>query len=138
MSNFSDFIETVNALMEDFGLDATYTTIIGMGEYDPALGSAPVSVGEIPIRAIMIDATLQSNGLGVRANTNIVAGDKILYVRPTDYLLPILMPSGVLEVDTADDRVLVSGVSYKVVTMKAVDPNATGTNPILYELYIRR
>jgi hypothetical protein len=138
MADFSDFIGTVNSLMDDFGLDATYTTILSLGEYDPALGTAPVSVGQIPIRAIMMDAMLRSNGLGVKDGTTIVAGDKILYVRPTDYLLPILMPSGVLEVDTADDRVIVAGVTYKVVKMKAIDPNATGTQPILYELYLRR
>ena len=137
MQNFSDFINTVNEMMSDFGAEAIYTTQIDLGEYDPLTATSSVSVSDIPITAILMDLTLRSNGMGTKDKTLIVDGDKILYVRPTDYLLPILMPGGTLSVDTSDDRVTIGGAVYKVVTMKSLNPTGS-TQPILFELYLRR
>lgn len=138
MQDFSDFAGLVSSMMDEFGGNATFITQIDTGEYNPATGTNTVVTSEIPIRAILMDLTLQSNGQGTKDKTLIQDGDKVLYVRPTDYLLPILMPDGVLVVDSADDRVIVGGIKYKVVTMKAIDPTASELQPLLYELYIRR
>lgn len=138
MKDFSDFISGITGMMDDFGLSAVLITQHDIGEYNVATGIKPVLVGEIAIRGIMMDLTLQSNGLGTRNKTLIQEGDKIFYVKPTQHLLPILMPDGVLAVDSTDDRVIVGGATYKVVTTKTVDPTASRTQPLLFELYLRR
>lgn len=138
MRDFSDFIGGINGMMADFGLNAVLVTQLDMGEYDVVTGVKPVVTGNIPIRGIMMDLMLHSNGAGTRPNTTIQAGDKVFYVRPTDYLLPILMPDGVLAVDSTDDRVIVGSTTYKVVRTKTVDPTSSRTTPLMFELYLRR
>lgn len=138
MQDFSDFISTVNMMMDEFGTTGTLVTQLSTGEYDPATSTNTVVRGEIPIRCILMDLTLQSNGAGTKEKTLIQNGDKVLYVRPSDELLPILMPNGILEIDSSDDNVIVGGQSYGVVTAKVIDPSATGLKPVMFELYIRR
>ena len=138
MQDFSDFIGAINEMMDDFGTSGFLITQLGAGEYNPATSTTEVITGEIPIRCILMDLTLQSNGAGTRDKTLIQDGDKILYVRPSDELLPLLMPNGILEIDSSDDRVRVGGLVYDVVRTKVVDPSATGTKPIMFELYLRR
>lgn len=138
MQDFSDFIGLVNDMMDEFGSTGILLTQLDAGEYDPATGTANVITGEIPIRCIFMDLTLQSNGSGTRDRTLIQDGDKVLYVSPSAALIPALMPNGVLEVDSSDDKVVVGGYTYSVVTSKVIDPTASGTNPIMFELYLRR
>ena len=139
MQDFSDFANAINLMMDDFGLDAMLVTQLdAIGGYNPATATAAIASDSIPVRGILMELTLQSNGQGTKDKTLIKDGDKVFYARPTDYLLPILMPDGILEVDSTDDRVIVGGVTYKVVTTKVVDPSATGTMPLLFELYLRR
>lgn len=138
MERFSDFIGLVNSMMDDFGTTGVLTTHLADGEYDPATGTAAAITGDIPIRCIIMDLTLQSNGAATRDKTLIRDGDKVLYVRPSDVLLPLLMPNGILEIDSSDDRVVVGGISYRIVTTKIIDPSATGQNPVMFELYIRQ
>lgn len=138
MQDFSDFIDAINEMMDDFGTTGMLVTQLDAGEYDPETGMNTVITGEIPIRCILMDLTLQSNGAGTRDKTLIQDGDKVLYVRPSDTLLPILMPNGILEFDSSDDKIKVGGVTYGVVTAKVLDPMATGTLPIMFELYLRR
>jgi hypothetical protein len=138
MQDFSDFIGLVNSMMDDFGTSGVLVTTLKSGEYDPATGTATNLSGEIPFRCILMDLSLQSNGAGTRDRSLIRDGDKVLYVRPSDVLLPLLMPDGILEFDSADDKVIVGGVTYGVVTSKVIDPTATWQKPIMFELYIRR
>jgi hypothetical protein len=138
MQGFSDFIELVNSMMAEFGTTGVLVTHLADGEYDPATGTSAAITGDIPIKCILMDLTLQSNGASTRDGTLIRDGDKVLYVRPSDVLIPILMPNGILEIDSADDRVVVGGVSYRIVTSKVIDPSATGQNPIMFELYVRQ
>lgn len=138
MQDFSDLIGLVDSMMDEFGLTATLVTTLDGGDYDPTTGTITPIVENIPIRCILMDLTLQSNGAGTRDKTLIQDGDKILYVRPSDTLLPILMPNGILAIDSADDKVIVGGYTYDVVTTKTLDPTASGTAPIMFELYIRR
>lgn len=138
MRDYSDFAAGIDSMMADFGTNAFLVTQLDTGEYDAEAGVKPVVTSQIPIRGIIMDLTLQSNGLGTKVRTMIQAGDKVFYVKPTDYLLPILMPDGVLAVDSTDDRVVIGKATYKVVTMKIMDPDASGTAPILFELYLKR
>lgn len=138
MSDFSDFRAAVSGLMDDFGTTATYIAQIDTGEYDPATGQVSVTVGEYSVRAIMTDMTLRSNGQTVKSGTLIQEGDKLVFVEPTTELLPVLYPSGAIEADPTDDKIKVGSITYKVVSVKVVDPAATGTAPIVWELYVRR
>lgn len=128
----NDLDYAVMEFMRENPLTATYHKA-SRGEYDPTTGEVPSTVVEIPVQAILMDLTLQSNGLSTKYETLIEAGDKELYVRPphkTDPLNPQL------DIVPADDRVEVDGVIYKIVTFKEVNP--TGADALLYSLYIRR
>jgi len=138
MQDFSDFIGMVNDMMDDFGSQGVLITQLSTGDYNPATGTNVVTNSEIPITCILMDLTLQSNGAGTKDKTLIQDGDKVLYVRPSTELLPILMPNGILEVDSADDKVIVGGFTYDIVTTKIIDPTASNTTPLLFELYLRR
>lgn len=138
MQDFSDFAATVSALLTEFGSPVILTTQLDAGEYDPATGMKSVITGDIPVYGIILDLTLQSNGLGAKPGTMIQSGDKLCYLRPSAELLPILMPDGILVVDPADDRVVFDRVVYKISTVKVLDPSSTGTKPLYYELYLRR
>lgn len=127
----NDFDIAVMEFMQENPLTAMY--IKAVGEYDPTTGEVVETVTEIPVEAILMDLTLQSNGLSTKFGTLIVAGDKELYVRPPNKTNPLNAP---LVVDSANDRVRVNGFEYKVVTSKEVNP--TGVDPILFDLYIRR
>lgn len=121
---------TVIEFMNESGFVAFITRV--SGEYDPELSTVVNTSKTIPVRAIILDLTLQSNGLGEKLGTDILAGDKQLFVQP---------PRGSsgpipLQLDPGKDTVKVGTTVYKIVTVKEI--NTTGTYPILYELYIRR
>lgn len=131
-TDFSDFHETVTAFMSEFGFSATYLKQ-GAGTYDPATSQNTAVVTEIPVQAILLDLTLKSNGLGTEAGSLIQAGDKQMFVRPTEQAKYRATPLGV---NPTGDRVQVGTVTYKIVTFKEI--NTTASEQILIELYIRR
>lgn len=131
--SFADFDNAVKEFFADFGFTATYIKPRADGVYDPSSGEYTSVVDEIPVEAILLDLTLQSNGLSAKFGTLVEAGDKNLLVRPpnkTNSLQPALI------INPVSDRVRVNGVEYKVVTMKEV--NTTASDAIVYDLYIRR
>lgn len=130
MQDYSDFHHVVQDMMGDFGTPGLLLRP-REAEYDPDTGTAEAGVDELPITCILMDLTLQSNGAGTREKTLIRDGDKVLYVQPADGLGTVLAA-----VDSATDKVVVGGVTYDVVTTKSLDP--TASDPILFELYVRR
>lgn len=103
------------------------------GSYDPNTGENIQTMTEIPVQIILQDLTRNSNGLSYDFGTDIVAGDKNCYVLPpnkVDSSQPQLM------IDTVADRLRVGTLVYRVENMKSTDP--TGSNPILYQLMLRR
>ena len=118
--------------MADDPLTVTYqkqTT----GAYNPSTGEVATTVVDILARGILLDLTLSGNGLTSKYGTNILTGDKELYMQPvekTDALVLSLIP------DPTQDFVVVAGITYKVMNMKEINPS--GTNPIAYFLHIRR
>lgn len=133
MADFADFDNAVKEFFNDFGFTATYIKASTDGSYDTSTGEYAAVVEEIPVEAILLDLTLQSNGLSAKFGALVEAGDKNLLVRPpnkTDSTQPALT------VTPVSDRVRVNGVEYKIVTMKEV--NTTSTNALIYDLYIRR
>ncbi len=132
MSIISDFDDVVVEFMRDYPMLATYVQQTD-GVYDPATGSMSSTTTQTVVDAILLDLTLSSNGLSTRHGTTVIAGDKQLVVRPPNKKDP-LAPA--LVINTATDRVIVHGITYKVVTFKEINP--TGDNPILFDLYLRR
>lgn len=127
-----DFDAAVLEFIQESGFTATYVKQT-QGEYDPATGTVGTTVVEIPVQVILMDLTLQSNGLSTKYGTLVEAGDKELFMRPphkTDPAQPIL------DIHPASDTVKVGTTVYKIVTMKELNP--TTSDPILYMLYLRR
>lgn len=125
-----DLERTVLEFMNESGFTAFINRV--SGEYDPELSTVVNTSKVIPVKAIILDLTLQSNGLGEKLGTDILAGDKQLFVQPargSSGPIP-------LQLDPGKDTVKVGTTVYKIVTVKEI--NTTGTYPILYELYIRR
>lgn len=131
MADFTDFDEALSEFFDEFGFEATYL------KYENSYSSTTLkntqTVTEIPVEAILLDLTLQSNGLSTKFGTLVMAGDKELYIRPPNKTDP---SAAALTIDPANDRVKVNGVTYKIVTMKEI--NTTATEPLVFDLYIRR
>lgn len=125
---FEDFHLTVLELMHEFGTTGIYVKV-KPGTYDPNTGTNTAVTVEAAVQLIVMDLTLQSNGYSVKYGTLIQAGDKEIYIRPTDQMK-------LLGIDPASDSVRVGSVTYKIVSFKEVNP--TGTDPIVYSLYVRR
>lgn len=125
------FDEAVLEFMRDYPLTAY--VVRSTGSYNPATASVETSDVQHPVEAILMDYTLQSNGLGVALGTDIKAGDKQLFVRP-----PLKSnPNATLtDIDPSTDRVIVAGVTYQVIRVKELNP--TAVDVILYELQLRR
>lgn len=125
---FEDFHRTVLELMDEFGGTGTFVKV-KEGTYDPNTGTTSAVTVEATVQLIVMDLTLQSNGYSVKYGTLIQAGDKEIYIRPTEQMK-------LLGIDPASDSVKVGNVTYKIVSFKEVNP--TGTDPIVYSLYVRR
>lgn len=132
-----DFDSTVLEFMREYPLVVEYKKYTSV--YNPSTGGVDAAtVVTTEVNALLLDLTLNSNGLSTRFGTMVVAGDKQLFIQPpqkasSNFGNPT--PEE-LTVDPATDRVVVNGQEYKIVTFKEINP--TGTNPILYDLYIRR
>lgn len=130
--SFDDFDQTVLEFMNDFGFDATYLQS-SEGTYDPNIGENVVTTTEIPIRAILLDRILKNDGIGTQPGSLIQAGDKQLFIQPTQ---KVDVDAAPLVVNPSSDRVRVGADTYKVVVAKEI--NTTAADQILIELYIRR
>jgi hypothetical protein len=125
----NDFDLALIEMVREFGGPALYIKSIP-GEYDPATGSVTSGTKSTPVKGILLDFTLQSNGLTTKYGTQILAGDKQFFMQPPSKAggLPI-------KVDPVNDVVKVGTQTYKVVVMRELNP--TGNDPILYEFVLR-
>lgn len=129
MSLPDDFAATAFELVAALGSEATYTSV-AQGEYDPATGVSIVETTQT-VKAVLLDLTLQSNGLSLKYGTEILAGDKEAYVIP-----PQRHGGSPISVTPMADKLTMAGVEYTVVTFKEVNP--TGADPYVYFIYLRR
>jgi hypothetical protein len=130
MTDFTDFDNALAEFFTEFGFEATFMKVSGE-TYSG--GENIITYTEIPVEAILMDLTLQSNGLSAKFGTLVEAGDKELYIRPSEKTDPLSAP---LTVTPVKDKVKVNGVEYRIASMKEV--NTTATEPLLYDLYIKR
>ena len=128
----TDMDETLLEFIREYPGEATLirqTT----GAYSPATGEVVTTLEEIPVEAILMDLTLQSNGLSTKYGTLVEAGDKELYMRPPHKTNPAIVP---VEIHPATDKIRMAGVVYQIVTFKELNP--TGADSVLITLYLRR
>lgn len=125
-----DFDRAALEIVSELGTAATYTSI-AQGGYDPVTGTTGVMKSSQPVKAVLFDLTLQSNGMSLRYGTEILAGDKEAYMIP-----PQKTGGTAMTISPGTDKLTVAGVAYTVVTFKELNP--TGSDPVVYFLYLRR
>lgn len=130
MSGMSDFDATVVEFMRDFGTTATILTNHS-GSYDPSTSRFTQYGTNITVKAILMDRTLRSDGDQNSPNSLIQAGDKQCFIQP-----PEKNGGSAIHIDTVSDQLLIGGVTYRIVTVKSLNPSTT--NSVLYELYLRK
>lgn len=121
----NEFERAAFELVTEFGTEGLYKSS-GDREYIPG-GDVVITRVETAVKAVILDLTLQSNGMSLKYGTEILAGDKEAYVIP---------PATNLKINPGSDKLVVAGIEYTVVTFKEVNP--TGTKPYVYMLYLRR
>ena len=133
LSTSEDFDRAILEFFADDPLTAYYIKQVGDPVFNATTGENLFTTEEIPVEALLLDMTLNSNGLSSKYGTEIMAGDKELYIRPPEKTDSSATP---LIVNTTTDKVRVNGVDYKVCNMKEINPSAS--NPLTYYLHIRR
>lgn len=137
MSAQDDFARMINDFFEDDPQIATYHQYV-QGAYDPATSEYLTTQVDTIVMVITLDLTRNSNGLSSKYGTDILAGDKDVYMKPMVWGgIPF---RAVLEninfPDTTSDKITVQNVTYKVANAKVLDP--TGTEPMLFNFLVRR
>ena len=107
MSSASDFDRMILEFMRDDPMTCHYQKS-SAGTYDPSTGELAVTLVEVPCSGILLDMTSNSNGLSSKFGTEILAGDKELYLLPPEKVDPLATP---LVIDTTADR-CTSWLSY--------------------------
>jgi hypothetical protein len=105
----------------------------GTPVFNPATGDNQSVDTEVVVEIMLLDLTRTSNGLSQKFGTQIVAGDKEVYIRPPEKTDPLATP---LIINTVSDRIRIAGITYQVVVMK--EATYTGTSPLLFDMHIRR
>lgn len=122
--------QAARELILEFGATGTYTSS-SEGPYDTSTGSATRIELSQSCPMVLVDLTLQSNGLSTRFGTQVLAGDKEAYVIP-----PHKAGGQRVTVTPDSDRVTFGDVTYTVVTYK--DANPSGSDSWVWYLYLRR
>jgi len=118
--------------INDDPLTAYYTRQIP-GTFNATTGEYTISSVEIPVRGIQLDMVLTRNGQSTEDNKMIRQGDKQFFMQPPEKTDPLAIP---LVINEASDTIRIGTKTYNIVTCKEVNPS--GSNVILYEIYLRK
>ena len=132
MSAASDFDRMILDFMNDDPLFGTYIQY-GTPVYDTTTGENTTSETQTSVQLIFLDFDRMVNGQSSKYGTEILQGDKDCYMLPTnkaDPLATLIVPN------TTSDRIIVAGVTYKIVVMKEANPQMNA--PLLYNFMLRR
>ena len=132
MSTESDFMGMIMEFMNDDPVILQYVKSQAP-VYDVTTSTNTTTKVSYPTNGILLDFTHTNNGLSSKFGTEIVAGDKELYMLPPNKYDPMQLP---IVIDTTQDQVVIGNLTYKCMVMKEVNP--TGSNPILYNFLLRR
>jgi hypothetical protein len=126
----NDFDIGVREVIKEVGISALYMK--STGEYDPSIGEIVEAVKYYPVQVAVFDRTLQSNGLSSKPGTEIVAGDKMMFMIPPNKVDEGLPP---IVIEPTKDRVRIGDLTYQIVTMKEY---SVAGDVVCYEFFIRR
>lgn len=132
MSTARDFDRMVMQFMRDDPLTATYIKQLP-GVFNSTTGENTTSTVEIPVRGIQLDMVLTRNGQSTEDNKMIRQGDKQFFMQPPEKTDPLAIP---LVINEASDTIRIGTKTYNIVTAKEINPS--GSNVILYEIYLRK
>jgi hypothetical protein len=124
---------TVASMMSKFGTTA-YITVAISEEYDPSTSENVVTYQDYLVNIMVFDYVRKNEGEGTQNNTLIKTGDKQVYVQPpqkTEAGIPLP------HLSANRDFLKIGDKTYKIVTVKQLNPSLAQENCILYELYIR-
>lgn len=115
---------TVLQMMSRFGGDAE---LIAHGEsvYDPETSTVVASEERKQVRVMVFDYLPKTSGVGV-GDMLIQAGDKQVFLKPSN---DIPAPKARVQ------NLMLKGTKYNIIMVKEVNPS--GTNVLLYELFVR-
>jgi hypothetical protein len=124
---------TVASMMSKFGTTAYISAAISE-DYDPTTSENVVTYHDYPVNAMFFDYVRKTEGEGTEHNTLIKTGDKQVYVQPPQkndegLPLPHFSPNR--------DYLKVGVKTYKIITLKQLNPSLTTDGCVLYELYVR-
>jgi hypothetical protein len=122
----SSFIRVVTNMMARYGGPAKVQKQ-GEGVYDPATSEYTAGDTLYPVKAMVFDYTLQSNGLQTEKNTLIQTGDKQVFIQNLDYPGLVISPE--------KDFILLGDKKYRIITYKELNPSQEAN--ILMELFVR-
>lgn len=131
MSAAADFMPMILDFMRDDPLSVQHIQST-QGTYDPATSEYTYTESITTCSAILLDMTRNLNGQSTKFGTDIIFGDKELYMLPpnrADSTAPQLV------INTATDRIKVGNTLYKIEVMKEAKPDAT--IPLLYNFLLR-
>lgn len=131
MSAASDFDQMLLLFMADDPMTATYLQYIE--DYDYATSENVLVEVATPVSCILLDFERTNNGLSSKFGQLVIAGDKELYMLPTQKRDPLATP---IVPNTTSDKIIVAGITYKIQMMK--ESNPTGAAPLLYNFMLRR
>jgi hypothetical protein len=124
---------TVASMMSKFGTPA-YISVAINEEYDPATSENTVTYQDYLVNIMVFDYVRKSEGDGTQNNTLIKTGDKQVYVQPPQKTeIGLSLP----HLNANRDLLVLADKTYKIVTVKQLNPSMVQENSILYELYIR-
>jgi hypothetical protein len=129
---FDDFHNMIGEFFSDFGFTTTYYSI-GEPVADDSNGTISSPTTEISVQAIKLELPRPTNGITSNANSQILEGDQLLYIRPTEKAdvfadAVVANPTG--------DYVIINNARWKIVAIK--EYNTSAQDNILYEMYIRK
>lgn len=112
--------ETADDLLTDYGQTMTLTSVVAPSDYNPADGDATNTETDYPVTGALIDiASEQVDG------TTIFATDQRI----------LLSAEGLSVTPKADDNIVVSSASYKIIRVKPINP---GGIAVVYDIIVRK
>lgn len=124
--------QAAKELISEFGSLGTYTSSVE-GPYDTATSTSTRIDLTQQTLMVLVDLTLQSNGLSAKFGTQVLAGDKEAYVIPPQKYSD---SNQAVNITPNSDKVVFGGVTYTVISFK--DANPSGSDAWVWYLYLRR
>ena len=127
------FDRTVASMMSKFGTTA-YISVAISEEYDPSTSENTVTYQDYLVNIMVFDYVRKTEGEGTEKDTLIKTGDKQVYVQPPQKTeVGLALP----HLNANRDMLKIGSNTYKIITVKQLNPSLAQDSCVLYELYIR-